>query len=270
MSKNDKISINIIGKGVMGLQVAAFLHTIGHDLELFARSDYSIKQFNAKVKLFRRHFGVYNPGKITFHTRMSNFPNNITIESIAENLQAKKELYSVVRQSNDKLFFTNSSSYSPNEIANDVWGMHFFNPIIALKIIEVCISNDQITDDLRILISSFEKKDYHVIRVKPNRGYIGNFIIFHEISSVFKLIELYGYLPDDINKMYSYLYENRNIFYIIDLIGIDIVDHILENLHVNDSSFFQPKTFKRALSAGVLGKKNKTSICDLFIDKGEK
>ena len=63
--------------------------------------------------------------------------------------------------------------------------------------------------------------------------------------------------------MYSNLYPNRDIFSILDLIGLDIAQYIFHNLHEEDNSIYKPKCIDDAINVGILGKKNKTSILSI-------
>ena len=84
--------------------------------------------------------------------------------------------------------------------------------------------------------------------------------MFGEISNALKLIEKYDYPVEAILDIYKCLYNGRDIFSIIDLIGIDIVLKILVNMHEEDDAIYVPNCLKAALKENILGKKNKTTM----------
>ena len=123
--------------------------------------------------------------------------------------------------------------------------------------------------EVAALIGLFNKIGFDVVNVKNNRAYIANYILFEEISTAIKLIEKYNYSMSAILGVYKHLYGGRNIFDIVDLVGIDITYNILNNLNESDESVYVPKLLKEALSNGYLGKKNKKTFKS-FLEYKEK
>ncbi len=256
--------INVLGFGLMGKQIAALLYLTGCKVNLYSRKEIEEKDFLKQVKILKKRISTVTEGTVTFFNQISELPNCITIESIIEDIKAKKQIYQDIRKNNNSLYFTNTSSYSPLEIASDVLGLHFFNPI-NLGLIEAFL-NDRQSDEIDNLIEKFKHLEYEVVNVDINRGYIGNYILFHEISSALKLVEKFNYNVNQINQVYSKLYDGRDIFFIIDLIGIDVVFKILNNLREEDETIYIPKILKMALDKNVLGRKNKTTIKSMIND----
>lgn len=259
------MKINIVGFGLMGRQIASLFYLMGYSVNVFSRSEITEKQFLREVKRVGRNYlevlgtkkGAYN-----FLYDLSELPNIPTIECVSENIDLKKEIYTKIRQNNESEYFTNTSSFSPSEVADDVMGMHFFNPI-SLGLVELTSKENKNSRNLNLIIESLSKFGLDVVSTKFNRAYVGNFILFHEISSAFKLVEKYGYTVDSINRVYKKLYGNRDIFNIIDLVGVDVSLQILKNLKEIDSTVYVPKLLEKAMNNNVLGRKNKTSIKSL-------
>ena len=253
------MDINILGYGLMAKQIAAVLYLGGHNIFIWNHKPFDEKELSKQVKLINRSLGSDKIGSFNVVNSLEEISDNLTIESIVEGIEAKISVYEKVRQRITKGYFTNSSSYSPAEIGDDVGGLHFFNPI-TMKFVEIYESEQAPNNEIELLISSLEAFEFSVVRVKPNRGYIGNYILFHEISSALKLIEKYNYEVTTVSRIYDRLYNGRDIFNIIDLIGIDVVYKILQNLKEEDDSIYLPNCLKEALSKNILGKKNKTSL----------
>jgi len=257
------MKINVVGMGVMGCQIASLLYLLGYDVAVTTRSGVNEKKMHRSNKILRKFLDVDSNklGSVRFCKDISDLYDACTIESVAEDLSLKKEIYSCVREITNKPFASNTSSLRPSEIASDVVGLHFFNPIY-LKFVEVINnSTNKFPDEI---ISDLERSNFSIINVEENRGYIGNYLLFHEIGAALKLVDKYGYSSETIKMVYSNLYPNRDIFSILDLIGLDIAQNIFHNLHEEDNSIYLPICIDNAINLGILGRKNKTSILDVL------
>ena len=257
------MKINIIGMGLMGCQITSLLYLLGFDIAVFSRNEINQKKLDRSIKLLSKLLAI-NPnsyGNLKFCKNFEDLYDACTIESVVEDLKIKKNIYSEVRKITKKPFGTNSSSFNPKEIEDDVVGVHFFNPI-QLKLVEVTnTGNNQFPE---IFFNNLKIAGYNIVEVKGNRGYIGNYLLFHELGAALKLVDNYNYNIQDIKNVISVISPNRDIFLILDLIGLDVALSIFKNLHEEDSSIYIPKCIEDALKLGVLGKKNKTSIIDFI------
>lgn len=249
--------------GLMGYQITSLLHLLGFDIAVFSRNEINKKKLDRSIKFLNKHLSI-DPalcGNLKFCYNFEDLYDACTIESVIEDLTIKKDIYSEVRKITKKPFATNSSSFNPKEIEDDVVGVHFFNPI-HLKLVEVInTGSNQLPD---AFFHNLQIAGYNIVEVKGNRGYIGNYLLFHEIGAALKLVDNYNYNTQDIKNVTSVIYPNRDIFLILDLIGLDVALSIFKNLHEEDSSIYIPKCIEGALKLGVLGKKNKTSIIDFI------
>jgi len=264
------MEINILGYGIMGSQISSVLILLGHKVNILSRKDISEETIMKNIKRTSRLLSLeINNLDFNICINIINLPNTLTIECINENLNDKKAIYKQYSIKNDKPYITNTSSYSPSEIDKSISGIHFFNPI-TIKLIELYLTDeDSLNEELIELINSLTNNGFDIVNVKNNRGYIANYILFEEISTAIKLIEKYNYPMKSILQVYKHLYEGRNIFDIIDLVGIDITYNILCNLKELDESVYVPKLMEEALAEGYLGKKNKKTFKS-FLENKEK
>lgn len=262
--------INIFGAGVMGQQMAALFVFLGYHVCLHTRKDVQESKILGQAKLLRRLFKseiqITGSVELQHYTDISSHDRvqgGMSMDALAEDIGLKRALYEKVRQHNNELFLTNTSSLSPMEIGTDVVGMHFFNPL-TIQMVETTDCPNEFKATLKAVIDDLGLAGFQCIEVQSNRGYIGNKILFGEISNVLKLIEKDGYSTSDISAIYEHLYPNRNIFNIVDLIGVDIVKMIMENLAEDDNGFYVGHCLETAVSRDILGKKNRTSILEVF------
>lgn len=257
--------INILGFGTMGKQIASLFYLAGYQVYIWNRNPIDLSKLEFEIKKNKRVFQDWKEGHIIHTPQLDQLSDHITIESIAEDVITKKDLYESLKHHIKKPYFTNTSSLQPSEIGLDVYGLHFFNPISQIRLIELYLKPEV---QLQTLLPDFHefcaKNQFEIIQVKDNRGYLGNLLLFQEIANIFKAIETYHYSYTQINMMYRFLYPQRDIFKIIDLIGIDLVEKILKNLNAQDPTIYFPKKLTEALEKNILGKKNHTSITQLL------
>lgn len=257
--------VAILGFGEMGKQITALLYTLGYHVHVFSKSSPNqSSSIQRKIKLFQRKLNLNKKGQVTFFDNLSEIPNSVVIETISENLTDKISLYNKIQNLTIKEYCTNSSSYKPSDIGTSVFGFHFFNPIYIIPIIEMCIPNNfEMSIDFKDLIDDLKSNNFEVINVTNTRGYYGNLLIFSHISTTFNLIENHEASIHDIDKMYMAVY-SQSIIKTIDIIGIDLCQRIMNNLAEEFNYLKPPKSFQDAIDQGILGKKNNTSICNLF------
>lgn len=263
------MKINVIGMGIMGTQIAALFFMLGYKVSTVSRSGVDEKKIKRHIRALKRINVTPSPspspgyeGEILICSDVSEMdPDASTIEAVPEELNIKRSIYQQVRSISDRPFLSNTSSFIPSEIADDVIGVHFFNPI-QMGVVEYYPVNSD--ESVQGLISDIERAGFDVIPVRKNRGYIGNYLLFSEMGAALKLIDKYGYGSSEIRSMYNSIYGGRDIFAILDLIGLDVAQNIFLNLNESDPNFYIPKCIKDAVGHGILGKKNRTSILDLI------
>lgn len=254
--------INILGFGVMARQIAALFLLLGYKINIYnktiANQDLIEKQLRLLQKKLPYLENINNQGGgITFHLGFKILKDLPTIESISENLQIKKELILDFQKNFKSPIFSNSSSFSYDDLSCPL--MHFFNPIY-INLVEIYNPKNECLE----LIEDLKNNHFIIINSKGNRASLANLILFGEFSNIFKIIEQLHYTQEECQMIYNLLYEKRNIFNIIDTIGIDICEEIFKNIKENDPNFYHPKSFAKALKENILGKKNKTSIKDIL------
>jgi len=256
--------VNILGCGVMGSQIAALLSLMGYDVQVWNRSTEPEvrKRFERALRLIKRSGSPGEvEGKVTFVDSVRNLTPAMTIEALIEELDVKRDIiaglpYDVAEHG----LFTNTSSLDPGKVHPSAIGLHFFNPVHAVKALEVSRKLDQLPPNLKDLVVRIMAAGYEVIEVNSNPAYIGNFILFQEISAVLKLVDIHGYGSGQIDKLTRALGRPVSVFDVIDIIGIDVTKQILENLRADDMSFCVSPCLERALGMGIMGRKNKTTI----------
>jgi len=255
-------NINIIGCGLMGSQIASLFSIMGYEVNIWNRSDVDEKSLKRQKKIIIKLLKTEDrDGKINFIKNFNDLQNNITIESLAENIDLKKKYLAQLEKKVSKEIFTNSSSIKTDMISKKLNLLHFFNPIY-LRIIEYKKINvlsgeaEEIFDDLK-------KMNFDLIEVENFTGFAFNKILFAEISNFFLLIEKENVKKEEILRIFKKINNNLNVLNTLDLIGIDVSLNILENLK-KEYNFYIPEILYSCKSQKILGKKNRTSIKTIF------
>lgn len=256
-------AINVFGLGLMGQQIVSLFLLMGYQVAIHSSRQINETNIHKQTKTLRRLLSMGTTALGSIVNPCDKIMNAVSIDATLEDLAVKQALYQRVRNANDRLFVTNTSSLKPLEIGEDAAGLHFFNPI-SMGLVETTQCSPQHQNDYDEITRDLCSVGFNLVQVKGNRGYLGNRLLFGEISNALKLIEVQNYSVSDIVTMYNHLYQGRDIFNIVDLIGVDVVKSIMENLAEDDHSFYVANCLTDAVNRKILGKKNRTSIRHLF------
>ncbi len=205
--------------------------------------------------------------KITLVGDLEQFSQaDIVIEAIYENLSAKKELWGKIDKivKDSCLLASNTSSLSITEIAafcsrpEDFVGMHFFNPVAMMPLVEIIRglrTNEDRLEHARKFAESLGKTAI-VCQDKP--GFIVNRILIPYINDSIHALSEGVASAEDIDKAMK-LGANMPIgpLALADLVGLDVALAAGEALYqeFEDSKFRVSPLLKQMVRAGKLGRK---------------
>ena len=248
--------VNVIGSGFMGKQIAALLSVIGFDILIWEKTDTNlVSDIKIDIRKIEKINKTKNLGKIDVVNELNKLENNITIETVKEDLETKKEVFKILKFKNN--LFSNTSSLKLSSIGDNINGLHFMNPI-TVKFIEVCKVKDFSEEKISLILNKLRNISYEIYNVEDSPGYIINKILFNDISFFFYLYEVEKINIKNINKIYLSNIKNFNPVRIINLIGVDTCLEILINLNKHDTKYYVPYTLKNAVKEKILGNKNRT------------
>ena len=232
--------INIIGFGKMGMQISSLLMIMGYQVNIFTENFLlKEKKFIISNKIFEKFFKIKQSGKYELFENIKDLPKNHTIEVLVEDLTIKKKILSKLDYDfDDNFLFTNTSSYDPKEINKNAYGIHFFNPIHQIKVIETTCSQSIINNDAKFFFDDLKKLNFKIFKVKNNRGYVYNFLYFKKIELCYQLMDKYGYKSEEIIEILNAFKTNNNFEEIINLVGKDTSKKIIKNLLENERNIF--------------------------------
>ena len=197
---------------------------------------------------------------------------DLVIEAVPEEMESKLEIFTLL----DKvcrpttMIASNTSSLSITEISSVTYrarkcvGMHFFNPVHKMKLLEIvrALETDDETLAAAVAVGNRMGKEVVVIREAP--GFITSRINALIGNEAFYMLQEGVASPHDIDKAIKLgLNHPMGPFEMVDLVGLDTRLHILEYLHKTLGEKFRPAPLLvQYVKAGRLGRKSGRGIYD--------
>lgn len=260
--------IGVLGAGTMGCGIIQVLAQNGFEVVFIEREKTLIdKAASSIIKNLEKMAGkgkitedekIKISGRIKGYTDMSALMSaDIVIEAATENVEAKKEMFRQLdKNCEDKtILATNTSALSITEIAavterpEKVIGMHFFNPVPAMKLVEV-INGLSTSEETRSSIMELaEALGKSPVKVEEAPGFVVNRILIPMINEAVGILADGVASAEDIDKAMQ-LGANFPMgpLALGDLIGLDVCLAIMETLHREyGEDKYRPHVFLRKM-----------------------
>ncbi len=184
--------VHVVGAGVMGGDIAAWCASRGLSVTL---QDREMKYVEPALARAREFFGkrARDPDKaaemaarLTADLEGAGVPRaDIVIEAIFENADAKRRLYASLepRMKPDALLATNTSSIVLEELARDrsdagrLVGLHFFNPVAKMMLVEIIRSQHTRTDVVEDALAFTRRLDKLPLPCRSSPGFVVNRVL---------------------------------------------------------------------------------------------
>ncbi len=193
---------------------------------------------------------------------------DLVIEAAPERLELKRELFAKVAAVVDEqaVLGTNTSSLSIADIAEGlpnpsrVIGLHFFNPVHIMKLLEIVVAEQTSTEVLARMTSFAARIGKQAIVVKDAPGFATSRLGLVIGLEAIRMVEQGVASPADIDKAMTLGYGfPMGPLKLTDLVGLDvrlsIADYLSQKLEQGDH-FRPPKLLRDMVAAGKLGKKS--------------
>ncbi|MGE5422663.1 MAG: 3-hydroxyacyl-CoA dehydrogenase family protein [Ignavibacteriales bacterium] len=273
----DIKKIGVLGAGTMGAGIAQVCVEAGYPVVLIdveqAFVDKGlkgiIKSWEKAVEKGKKTAEDVEKYKALLATSLDNngFKDcDIIIEAIIENMDIKKKVFSGLNAilPVDTIFATNTSALSITEIAagsgrpDKVVGVHFFNPVPAMKLIEIIPGAETSEETVETTMDLSVKIGKEPVKAKESPGFIVNRILLPYINEAAILLQEGVASAEEIDKAMK-LGANMPMgpLALADLIGLDVCLHICAYFwqEFGDSKYRPSLAFKQKVRAGHLGRK---------------
>lgn len=271
--------VTVAGGGLMGTGIAEVCARAGREVAVYDLDERAIEA--GRARLTSSLHRAVTAGKIDqteadrttarvrFTTDLADLTaSQLVIEAVTEHEPTKVALFAeldrVVR-SDDAVFASNTSSIPIMKLAmatsrpGRVVGLHFFNPVPVLPLVEVVpslLTHDHTVEDATRFATDVLGK--HVIRSQDRAGFIVNALLIPYLLSAIRMLESGFATAEDIDSgMVRGAAHPMGPLALADLIGLDTTAAVAESLYAEfkEPLYAPPPLLARMVDAGLLGRK---------------
>lgn len=278
-------NVVVIGGGLMGSGIAQVAAATGHKVTLVEVNDQlvdkavgSIKKSLERVakKQFKddaakgQQFVEGTLSNLKGSTKLEDAvsSSDLVIEAIVERMNVKHELFGKIDAAApaSTIFASNTSSLSIGEIGSVTkredrfGGLHFFNPVPMMKLLEV-IRTDKTSEETYQQLMEFGKRmGKTCITCKDTPGFVVNRLLVPYMAEAVRLLERGDATARDIDiAMKLGAGYPMGPFELSDYVGLDTTNNIMQGWHEKfpeNPLFTPPKMLQKLVSEGKLGVKS--------------
>lgn len=267
--------VGIIGAGAMGSGIAQVSAQAGFTVTIYDLKEEFLETGinNIDTSLSR----LITKEKITSDDKKSTFEKingtlditsisscDIVIEAVSENLQIKQELFQKLDKICDEktILATNTSSLTILEIAqhakrrDKILGLHFFNPVPMMPLVEVVKTIQTSKDTLTMAFAFCKTIKKTTIEAKDNCGFVVNLLLVPYLLDAIRIYcDGYGSIEDIDNGMQLGCGHPMGPFTLLDFIGLDVIYDICDILYdeYKEKRYSAPPLLKRMILAKMYG-----------------
>ncbi len=206
---------------------------------------------------------------LSFTTDLADFADrDLVIEAVVEDQDMKIEIFRQLDrhvESPDAILASNTSSIPIMKLGiatgrpDHVIGIHFFNPVPVLKLVEL-VPSLMTAPETQERADSFASNvlDKRVILSKDRAGFVVNALLIPYLLSAIRMLESGFASPEDIDSgMIEGCGHPMGPLALTDLIGLDTTIAVAESLYAEfkEPLYAPPPLLSRMVEAGLLGRK---------------
>lgn len=278
--------VGVLGAGLMGAGIAQTAAVSGFEVTVVEVSEALLSKGIGGIDKSLAKF--VEKGTITAEARDGAFARlrgttnrdeladaDLIIEAIVENLEVKREVYSTLDRvcKAETIFASNTSSLSITEMMTATSserqrrfvGMHFFNPVPLMKLVEVVrtiLTHDDVYSEA---VAFGEACGKTVVRTTDRTGFIVNRLLVPYLLDAIRALEGgLGTTVDIDNAMKLGCGYPMGPFTLLDFIGLDTTCAIADIMfdEFREARFAPPPLLKRMVLAGLYGRKSGRGFYD--------
>lgn len=278
-------TVAVLGAGTMGHGIAQVCAAAGCSVRLFDIDQTAVQAGHDRIEgnlakgiergkvTEAERDGVLS--RLTLHTSIGEAADgaDLVVEAAPESMVLKEKIFTEVDAASPDhaILASNTSSLSITQIASVVAdptrfiGMHFFNPVHIMKLVEV-VWGEQTSDETRDTAVEFARrlgKEPIVVRDAP--GFASSRLGIVLGMEAIRMVEQEVASAEDIDKAMELGYRHpMGPLRLTDLVGLDVRLGIAEYLHetLGSDAFEPPALLRRMVDEGKLGKKSGQGFYD--------
>jgi 3-hydroxybutyryl-CoA dehydrogenase len=277
-------NVGVLGVGLMGSGIAQVAAQAGYDTTVRDITDEFLEKGKGRItKMLDRAVekGKLESadrdaalGRLTFTTEVKDLAgSDIVIEAVTEDLDIKNALWKELDElcEASTLFASNTSSLTiaamaaATERADRFVGLHFFNPVPLMKLVEVVRTVTTSQESFDRAMDFAQSLGKQPIAAKDNSGFIVNLLLVPYLLDAIRQLEHGVGTVEDIDKgMVLGTGHPMGPFTLLDFVGIDTTYFIAEIMfdEYRETRYAPPPLLKRMSLAGLHGKKTGKGFYD--------
>lgn len=272
--------VGVVGAGLMGSGIAEVCARAGLDVLVTeangpaldagrARIESSLDRAVSKGKMSQEDRDAA-AGRLRYTTDIGDFADRqLVAEAVAEDEALKLEVFAALDkavESQDAIFASNTSSIPIMKLGMatrrpaQVVGIHFFNPVPVLKLVELIpslLTSEETVGAATSFASDVLGKT--VIRSQDRAGFVVNALLIPYILSAIRMMESgFASVEDIDNGMVYGCSHPMGPLRLADLIGLDTTKAVADSMYdeFKEPLYTAPPMLLRMVDAGLLGKKS--------------
>ncbi len=278
--------IGVVGCGLMGSGIAEVCARAGRDVMIREIDEAAAEAGRARlVKSLDRGLTAGKMtederdaavGNLHFTTDIADMADRqLVVEAVVEDASMKVDIFKQLDQvvtADGAILASNTSSIPIMKLGTatrrpeQVIGIHFFNPVPVLKLVEL-VTSLMTSDDTAVRSDAFATDILHkrVIRSQDRAGFVVNALLIPYLLSAIRMMESGFASADDIDTgMVEGCSHPMGPLRLTDLIGLDTTLAVAESLYeeFKEPLYAPPPLLSRMVDAGLLGRKTGRGFYD--------
>ena len=276
--------VGVLGCGLMGSGIAQVAAQAGYQTMVREVTDAlnergragiakSLDKFVEKGKLATADRDAVL-GRLSFTTRVADLKScDIVIEAVTEDLEVKNALWKELDTlcGPEAIFASNTSSLTiaamaaSTKRADRFVGLHFFNPVPLMKLVEVVrtVTTSKATFERTFAFARTLAKE--PVAAKDNSGFLVNLLLVPYLLGAIRALEHgVGSVPDMDKAMVLGCSYPMGPFTLLDFVGLDTTYKIAEIMfdEYREPQYAPPPLLRRMVLSGMYGKKSGRGFYD--------
>jgi 3-hydroxyacyl-CoA dehydrogenase/enoyl-CoA hydratase/carnithine racemase len=224
--------VGIVGAGLMATQLATlFLRRLEVPVVL---RDLDQARVDDALATIREEVGTRKPFLATIvdgGTGWDQFAGcDLVLEAVFEELDVKRDVFAEVRKvAPDAILATNTSSLSVEEMGADV-GLHFFNPVAVLPLVEIVRTPETTDEQLATAWDIVKKLRKRGVLVGDAPAFVVNRVLTRMTTVLMDALE-HGNTVEETDEAVLSLGLPMAPSVLLQMVGPQVANHVLETLH---------------------------------------